>query len=281
MPLGAVAQPMAIPSLPAVPLEPGSQGFSIRAMPLAPGQPVFRRLGDFVCYVPLQYQHCYIDLGQSFDDYRAKFSSKTRSTIARKVKRWAEHCGGAVDWKVFRSAAEMDEFFALARAVSATTYQERLLDAGLPDGPEYLAEMKRLAVLDRARGFILFDDKRPVSYLYCPINDGVLIYAYLGYDPTYLKLSVGTVLQWLALERIFAERRFRFFDFTEGQSDHKRLFATHTVSCANLFFVRRRVGNLLLLYAHDRFSYFSGWLGAALDHWGLKTRIRRLLRFGG
>ncbi|QJQ07721.1 GNAT family N-acetyltransferase [Undibacterium piscinae] len=49
--------------------------------------------------------------------------------------------------------------------------------------------------------------------MYCPIVDDALIYAYLGYDPDYLKLSVGTVLQWLALQDMFAETRFKIFDF--------------------------------------------------------------------
>ena len=46
------------------------------------------------------------------------------------------------------------------------------------------------------------------------VREGIVDYAYLGYDPDYLHLSVGTVLQWLALDSLFAERRFRFFDFT-------------------------------------------------------------------
>ena len=279
MPLSeSPAAPLPVP--PDVPLEEGSQGFFIRAMPLEPGQPVFSQAGPFLCYIPLQYKHYYIDLRQSFDDYKAKFSSKTRSTITRKVKRWAEHGGGGVHWKVFKTPEEMDEFFQLARTVSLTTYQERLLEAGLPDAPEYLAEMKRLAAVDSARGFILFDAGRPVSYLYCPVSDGVVIYAFLGYDPQYLKLSVGTVLQWLALEHLFNEGRFRFFDFTEGQSEHKRLFATHSVPSGNVIFVRRNLANLFVIYTHDGFARLSTWLGVTLDRLGWKPAVKRLIRSG-
>jgi hypothetical protein len=279
IPLGELPA-AALPLPPDVPLGEGSQGFFVRAMPLESGQPVFSKAGPFLCYIPLQYQHCYIDLRQSFDDYKAKFSSKTRSTITRKVKRWADYCGGAVHWKTFKTPDEMEEFFALARAVSLTTYQERLLEAGLPDTAEYLVEMQRLAALDRARGYILFDAGRPVSYLYCPVSNGVLIYAHLGYDPQYLKMSVGTVLQWLALESLFSEGRFRLFDFTEGQSDHKRLFATHAVPSANVVFVRRSPMNLFVVYAHEMFSRASAGLGQTLDRLGWKKAVKRLLRSG-
>lgn len=273
-------EPCEVPEIPTVALERGSQGFSIRSLPLAPNQPVLRSIGGYLCYVQQQYGHCYIDLSIGFDAYRAKFSSKTRSTIMRKVKRYAEHCGGQIEWKSFASPDEMDDFFQLARKVSVKTYQERLLEAGLPNSADYLAQMKRLAAGNQVRGFILFDRAVPVSYLYCPARGDALIYAFLGYDPAYLNLSVGTVLQWLALEWLFAERQFRYFDFTEGQSEHKRLFATHSVPSANVLFLRAGLRNRLVVLSHHRFGQFSTWLGATLDRWGLKTRVRRLMRFG-
>lgn len=280
IPLGA-SSPAPEPAAPDHALEQGSQGFFVHAMPLAPGQPVFSRRGEFLCYIPLQYNHYYIDMEQDFEAYKARFSSKTRSTIARKLKRWAEHSGGSIRWKAYRTAEEMDDFFAMARSVSAQTYQERLLEAGLPNTTAFLAQMKQRAELDLARGFILFDADKAVSYLYCPVDDGVLIYAYLGYDPQYRKLSVGTVLQWLALESLFNEGQFRCFDFTEGQSEHKRLFATHSVPSANVIFARPTLFNRFVLLTHKGFAQFSSWLGATLDQWGLKSRIKQVLRFGG
>ena len=279
MRLGECA-PREVPEVPLVPLERGSQGFAIRSLPLAPNQPVLRSVGDYWCYVQQEYGHFYIDLAIGFEAYKAKFSSKTRSTIMRKVKRYAERSSGQIQWKTFASADEIEDFFHLARKVSAKTYQERLLEAGLPDSAAYLAQMKELAANNQARGFILFDGAEPVSYLYCPVRDDSLIYAYLGYDPGYLNLSVGTVLQWLALEHVFAERQFKYFDFTEGQSEHKRLFATHSVPSANVLFVRRTMRNRLVVLSHHRFGRFSSWLGATLDRWGLKARVRRLMRFG-
>lgn len=268
------------PEPPADALEPGCHGFVVRSLPVSSDQPVFRREGRYICYTPKQYEHCYIDLSLSFDQYKAKFSSKTRSTIKRKLSRWAEHCGGQTTWRAYRTASEMPEFFGHARAVSAKTYQERLLDAGLPEGDDFLAEIVQLAARDEVRAYVLFDGTRPVSYLYCPVRGATLIYAYLGYDPDYLKHSVGTVLQWLALEGLFAEGKFRYFDFTEGQSEHKLLFSTHRVRTANVFFVRDTAFNALVLHAHHRFGQLTSWLGSKLEKAGVKTKIRRVLRFG-
>jgi CelD/BcsL family acetyltransferase involved in cellulose biosynthesis len=216
---------------------------------------------------------------QSFDEYKNKFSSKTRSTLNRKVRKYAEYCGGGISWRTYTTPDEMHEFYELARAVSRITYQEKLLDAGLPESREFRDEMGRRAQQGQVRGFILFHQNRPVSYLYCPINNGVLIYAFLGYDPDYMSYSVGTVLQWLALQHLFEERCFRFFDFTEGQSEHKKLFATDSVQSANVFFLRSNLRNAFLLHSQRAVDRLSKLIGDKLDQIGLKSKITKITRF--
>lgn len=272
--------PVAEPIPPADSLQANSQGFLIRSLRIVDKQPMLRTQHDYLCYVSSQHQRYYIDMRQSFAEYKNKFSSKTRSTLNRKVKKYAEHCGGNISWKIYKSAGEMPEFFRFARAVSERTYQEKLLDAGLPDSEKFLDEMEQLAQQGHVRGFILFHQNKPVSYLYCPISNGVLIYAFLGYDPGYMNYSVGTVLQWLALEHLFEERLFRFFDFTEGQSEHKKLFATHSVQCANVFFLRNNLRNKVLLLSQRVVNDFSRLAGDTLNQLGLKSKVKKMMRFG-
>lgn len=274
----ALGQPVANPAPPGDGLETRSQGFLIRALPLALALPVLIRTGRFYRYAPFQYRRYFIDLRLSFAEYQRQFPAKSRATILRKCNKYAEYCGGALAWKVYREPDQMADFFELARAISAKTCQDRLRDAGLPQTPAFCAGMDRLARAGLLRAFILFHGGRPVSYLYCPIQDGVLLYRYMGCDPAYLKWSVGTVLQWLALEHLFGETRagarLRLFDFTEGESEHKRLFATHSVRCANIFFLRAGLRNWLLLHAHRNIERLSRWSGA------VQSQIRRWIRLG-
>lgn len=260
-------------------LQPGSQGFVVRGLPVAQSLPALDQRDGWLFYVPQEYRHCFIDLTIGYDSYLAKFSSKTRSTITRKVRKWAEHSGGTIDWRTYSKPEDIDAFFDLAVPLSKRTYQDRLLDAGLPDTPAFRDEGRKLAAQDQVRGYILFHKGQPVSYIYCPVEEGVLSYAYVGYHPDYMKLSVGTVLQWLAVEQLYGEDKFRIFDFTEGESDHKRLFATDERLCANVFMVRKSLRNQLLVRAHRTMDRFSGWLGDVVERAGLKARIKRLLRF--
>jgi len=268
------------PQAPAVRPAAGGDGFLVRAMPVDAGVAPLQRCADWITYIANPYRHYTVDLRLGFDAYKAKFSSKSRSTITRKVTKFARHCDGNLKWKRYVSAAEMLEFHRAARVLSARTYQERLLDAGLPDSPEFVARMQAEAAQDRVRAFLLFDGDRPVSYLYCPIEGDTVIYAYVGYAPEYVKHSVGTVLFWLAIESLFAENRFTCFDFTEGETDHKRHFATHGCLSANVYFLRPSHRLRLAVQAHHGFSRGAGALRSWLERRGWKAGIRRFLRFG-
>ena len=260
------------------PLDDAFDGFILRNVPIAEELPLVAPVGNFLRYAAFQYLHCYIDLQQSYDDYLAQFSGKTRSTLRRKVKKFREFSGGEIHWAAYSKPDEMREFFRHARAVSALTYQEKLLDVGIPDSEEFAAKLEADAADGLVHGYILFHDDKPVSYLYCPIEKGALIYAHLGYDPEYAKQSVGTVLQSLVIEQLCTDGEYRFFDFTEGQSAHKRLFATHQVHKANILYLRNTLKNRLLVKSHTLVNRLSTALGNSLERLGIKKRIKDFLR---
>lgn len=259
-------------------LDPDADGMILRSLPLSQLPGIECRAGGFTVYVRDIFPRYYARLDGDFESYLARFSAKSRSGLKRKLRKLAELSGGGIDVREYRAPAEIAEFHRLARQVSKLTYQERLLDAGLPDSEAYRAEMMRLAAEDRARGYLLFLDGRPVSYLFTPIEDGCVIYAYLGYDPALGQHSPGTILQYAAMERLFAERRFRFFDFTEGDGQHKRQFATGHFDCANVMLLRPTVVNRTLVAAHKGFVRGIERLRDAAERAGVKTQLKALLR---
>ncbi|WP_210395936.1 GNAT family N-acetyltransferase [Motiliproteus sediminis] len=267
--------------LPSEGLAFSSQGFLIRSLPVSKARPKLSRLGDYYCYIPLTYQHCYIDLSTGFENYQQKFSSKTRSSLRRKLKKYAKHSGGDICWKSYHKPDEINDFFKHARQVSELTYQEKLFDGGIPGDPEFINNSHDLASKGEVRAYVLFDGTRPVSYLFCPVKESVAIYSYLGYDPSYSNFSVGTVLQWLAIEQMFDDEDLKYFDFTEGQSHHKQQFATHQRQCANIYFIKRSFRNKIIILSQIFLDNFSGFIGDFLDRYGIKTKVKHLLRGTG
>jgi CelD/BcsL family acetyltransferase involved in cellulose biosynthesis len=86
------------------------------------------------------------------------------------------------------------------------------------------------------------------------------------------------VLQFHALERLFGEKGLRLFDFLEGEGQHKRLFATRTTRCADLYYFRRTLKNRALVGLHAGLDTLSTRIARILDRYKLKARIKRLLR---
>ena len=257
------------------------QGCLVRSGPSTTDEEQISRCDRYIRYVSEEYYRYYVTLEGTFDDYvNSNFSRKSRSTLRRKIRRFRERAGGTIQWKVYRTPQELEHFHELARTVSVKSYQERLFDSGLPSNANFKKELRTLAECDAARGFLLFDGKKPIAYLYSPASEEVLIYAYLGYLPEYRNWSGGSVLHWLALEELFNEQRFELFDFTEGEGEHKRRFANGHVRCANIYYFTEGLRNEFLIWSHKFTNSASESIGAFLETTEMKAHVRRLLRFG-
>ena len=264
------------PALPALGAE--DDGYLVTALPAALVPQLSAEHPGLRAFIRQRYRRHYARLDLDFDEYLATFSAKSRSTLRRKAKKLAERCGGRLDLRTYRSPEEMERFYADARILSARTYQERLLDGGLPAGGDALGEMRVLAGRGQVRGWLLFLDGRPISYLYAPAEGETLIYAFLGYDPNHAELSPGIVLQLEAMRQLMEEKTFSLFDFTEGDGQHKRQFATDAVDCVDLLLVRRTLANLAAGHALNLFDGAVGLAKRVVTAVGGGSAARRLRR---
>ncbi|WP_245941997.1 GNAT family N-acetyltransferase [Sphingomonas gilva] len=242
----------ALPDLP--PLAAAQDGYSVVSLPAPRLSAVSRRAAGLIVHLRQAYTRYFVDLTLGWDGWLAGLSGNARGSLKRKQRRMAEAGGGAIDIRAYRTPGELAAFHALARGVSAATYQEKLLDAGLPADDAFLREMEELAAQDRARGWLLFLRGEAIAYLYCPAEGGTLIYDRLGHDPAHGDLSPGVVLLAGALKDAMEEARFGRMDFTSGEGQHKRAFATGGAPCVDLLLLRPTLANRVVLGALDRFD---------------------------
>ena len=264
--------------IPSVPALTSVEGLRVLSAPPMAESRLREAMPGFLLGAHEAYDRSYIDMAGDFETYLANFSGKTRSTLRRKRRKFEQADGGALDLRAYHTPEELERFAELAIPLSRRTYQSRLLDTGLPEGEGARAEMRRLAENDCVRAFLLFLQNEPVAYLYLPIVRDTLIYAHLGYDPAHAALSPGTVLQLAALELLFAEERFRYFDFTEGDGAHKALFGTASVRCASFLLLRPSLANQILLRAHAIFDCAVAWAKSLAARTGAAALVRRALR---
>jgi CelD/BcsL family acetyltransferase involved in cellulose biosynthesis len=274
--LGDAATPA--PALPDEVLQGDPAVALVRSLPTDEALPRLSWQAGFLRYVPSQYPRYYVSLAGTFEEYLAQFSGKTRNTLKRKVRKCGEAHGGDMVISEHHTRDEMRAFMDVARPLAARTYQTRLLGRGMPEDDAFVEEMLRLADAGQVRGYLLRLGGKPAAFLLCPIRNGCVVYDWLGYDPDCANLSPGTVLQYYALEKLFAERRHKLFDFTEGEGEHKEFWSRAHTRCADVYYFRPTPRNLALVAGHVALHGASRRAVEALDRLGVKDKLKRAMR---
>ncbi len=265
-----------LPVLP--PLDRLAHGYAITSLPEDRRDAMAYAGGGMIAFVRQRYTRQHVDLTIGYEAYLESLSANTRSSIRRKAKKVATVSGGKLDVRRFRSPDELTEFHDTARRIALRTYQEKLLGAGLPEDRDFLRRMYSMAAADAVRGWLLYIAGEPAAYLYCPINNGTVRYEYVGHDPAFNDLSPGGVLQMEAMRDLFDEPQLARFDFTEGDGQHKRQFATGGVPCIDMLLLRASLANRLTtvaLGAFDRSAALGKAAAGRLGLGGLAKRVRR------
>ncbi|MCF8034427.1 MAG: GNAT family N-acetyltransferase [Desulfarculaceae bacterium] len=245
------------------------------------GQPIKKLsfVPFYLRYVLAEYKHYYVDTEGDFKKYLGEMRGKTRNTLRRKVKKFSKAQSSPVVFRQYATPEELDEFFALAWQVSRKTYQERMMNMGLPRDSAFVARQKELAAQKGVIGFLLFFDEKPVAYVYGPLINGYsFLYDYVGFDPEFQSLSPGTVLQYYIIEALFANPQARYYDLCVGEGEHKRLFATGHVRCADVLYVRKDLPHAALIWAHLAWFEASRFAVFVLDKLQVKDKIKKTLR---
>lgn len=265
-----------LPVLP--PLDRAAHGYTVTSLPEDRRDAMAYAAGGMIAFVRQRYTRYHADLTIGFDAYQEGMSANTRSQLKRKAKKVMAVSGGTLDVRRFGTPDEMTEFHDIARRISLRTYQERLLGAGLPDDAGFLRLMYAGAAAGAVRGWLLYVAGEPAAYLYCPINAGVVHYEFVGHDPAFSDFSPGAVLQMEAMRDLFGEAGLGHFDFTEGEGQHKRQFATGGVACLDMLLLRASLANRLTTVALGGFDRVTAAGKGAVGVLGLGRVAKRMRR---
>ncbi len=232
-----------------------------------------------LAFVRQRYVRYHIDLAAGEGAWLAGLSGGARSTITRKAKKLAAATnGGTLDIRSYRGLEAFAAFYPLARGVSVTTYQEKLLGSGLPTDAQEVDQLRLCAAEDRLRAWLLFLDGTAIAYLCCTAEGASLRYDHVGHDPAYNDLSPGAVLQVEALRALFADGRFARFDFTEGEGQHKRQFSTGGTACIDLLLLRPTLANRATIAALQTFDAAAEQAKRAATHPVVRRVVDRVRR---
>jgi hypothetical protein len=260
------------------PLLQNHAAISLPSHPVSEPPSPLKLTRQFIRYTLATNNHYYIEFDGSFDDYLRRMTRQHRHEIQRKLRRYVGVSGGAIDLRRYSGPEAVRVFYPLARALSAKTYQDRLLGLGLPDTNTFRGELRKHAERETMRGYLLFHSDQPIAFGYCASIGNCLRFVFTGYDPAFASWSPGIVLVHEMVRSAAAEGRFTVLDFGPGEAQYKRLFATASRLCATLFFFRPTLSHFLKVAAHRGCIAASDGCAATAGRLGLKERLKRNLR---
>ena len=221
--------------------------------------------------------HPLLRLEGSFEQYMAKFSPKHRKNLNREVKRIREGIPGPSRFDRFERPEQVGPFLEQAVEVSRKTYQWTLHQRGLSATETLRKRLLFAAHHGWMRCYLLSCGERPCAFLVGFQYGGRFLLHEIGFDPALARHSVGTVLQMLTVEDLFAYDRPEVLDLGD-YGNYKESLSTESYLQGKVFLFRRGAYPRLARAGHRCCEWVTRASGSALERLHLKTKVRQIIR---
>ncbi|HTP32844.1 MAG TPA: GNAT family N-acetyltransferase [Candidatus Acidoferrales bacterium] len=213
----------------------------------------------------------------TFQQYMGKFNSKHRNTLNRKIKKLREGALGEMRLVRYESPSEAPAFLEQALEISRKTYQWARYGRGLSAVEKVRKRLFFAASHGWMRSYLLFCGGEARAFLLGFQYNGRFLLDEIGFDPDLARYSVGTVLQLLTVEDLFAHHRPHVFDLQE-YGGYKEVLSTDSYLEGKLFLFRRSAYARLLRSGHRACALLDRTASSALERFNLKATLRQKVR---
>ncbi len=178
-----------------------------------------------------------IEPQESLDAYLARFSSKSRNTLSRRVRNAYKKLGAEAHLRIVETPDDVDEYCALMNEVYARSWHADALaiDWQLPARRNLF---RQLAANQQFIGHLLMLGTRPVAYVHGYRLGGRYLLDDTGYDEEFGELGVGLALVFQAVQDLIGRNPTQLVDFGYGDNQYKRILGTRQSPCGSLYAVR-------------------------------------------
>jgi CelD/BcsL family acetyltransferase involved in cellulose biosynthesis len=218
-----------------------------------------------------------IKLPESFDEYLKSLGAQTRKKDVGKFRKAEQQ--GPFDVHVISRPDQVAKFLEDGEKVSRLTYQWNL-GQRLYNNESNHRRLTRLAEKGLLRCYLLYVEGEPRAFGYGEVSHGVYLYQASGYDPQYIKDSLGTALMLWMIRDVITNTDCKVFDFGMGGNyEYKPRYGNTSVNCAWIQAGRLYQPYSLLIVALDQALNVSKNLATALIGKGkLMQRLKRATR---
>ncbi len=167
-------------------------------------------------------EHWITSLPNNFEAFLMKKSKKRRHEFRRITKVFENQYKGKVSYQIFTKSHEVDAFCRSAEMIAKTTYQ-RGLDSGFFDN---LENRERLDLATRKgwlRAYVVLVEDIPIAFWAGERVGDVMHLIWTGFDPSYRKYEVGTILFLKMVEDLLVHG-IKEIDYGLGGAKYKERF---------------------------------------------------------
>jgi hypothetical protein len=190
------------------------------------------------------------DIPASFDEFLKVRSPKTRNKLRRYDRTLRRDFENRMQLRVFKQPEEMDELCRDMQTIASCSYQ-----GGLGVAFSGSLTERALIKLGLARGWhrtwILYLDRRPVSFWTGMAYGGTFLVGTPGFDPEFAKDSVGRFTMLRMVEDLCADPDISRLDFGQGEAEYKSAFGREIRLEREILLIAPRPLPVFLMSAHS------------------------------
>jgi hypothetical protein len=224
------------------------------------------------------YTRCRIAWDGSFEAYLNSLGKVTRKDLRRTLKK-AEGASPAFRLERYTSEGDVAAYLEIAAAVSAKTYQRRLLGEGVVNNDRQRANLLNAARTGRFLGHILFAGEEAIAF-HLSYTDAARLYMIDGgYDPAWAKVQPGMLTFLFLLQDL--ERHnvpVTTLDYLYGGGAYKERTSNLKTRERHYYLIKRGLRGAMLASAMRSMDTVSSSLGALLERYQLKEFVKRQIR---
>jgi hypothetical protein len=212
----------------------------------------------------------------SIDEFLQSVKRKHRYWLNRLPRALEKKYPGKVTYKEFHDKADVDKLCSDADDIARKTYQ-RGLGAGFINNNENKKRMALAAEKGWLRSFFLYIDSQPCAFWIGTLYGETFYLDYTGYDPSYKKYELGTILFVRIIEDLCNNSIYEI-DFGFGEAFYKKHFGNKNWEEASVIIFSPSIKNIIINLSRAMSAIVSEFAEKFLRRTNLYEKVKKYWR---
>ena len=221
--------------------------------------------------------HWWADLPDSFEEFQKRINRKHRAQLRSKERKLAEHCGGTIQMKTFKSPEQVSLFCTTAEKIAQATYL-RGLGEGFYDNQEMRNRLDLAARNSWMRGYVLYVNEKPSAFWLGMLYRQVFYLEYTGFDSDLKDFAAGQILFFKMIESLYGEGKISGIDFGSGDAEYKQRYGNRNWEESDLYLFNNSPHMFLTNLTRKSATLVNSTAGKILKRFDLFARIKKRWR---